>query len=145
MGGHTDPMFAVVAQAVVLLQFNAATRISVATLGQQSGLPPKELKRTLQSLACGKVRVLLKHPPKGRDVTESDEFEFNSGFTARMFRLRINSIQIKETRQEQAATNKRVARDRQYQLDAVIVRIMKTRKQLRHNELIAECMKQACH
>lgn len=36
----------------------------------------KEAKRTLQSLACGKVRVLQKHP-KGRDVNDSDTFTFN--------------------------------------------------------------------
>jgi cullin-4 len=36
----------------------------------------KELLRTLQSLACGKVRVLVKHP-KGRDVNPGDQFSFN--------------------------------------------------------------------
>lgn len=43
-----------------------------------------ELKRTLQSLACGKVRVLVKHP-KGRDVNESDSFSFNSVSPFRSF------------------------------------------------------------
>ena len=129
-------------QAVVLLRFNASTRLSLEAIVESTGLPLKEAKRTLQSLACGKVRVLLKHPAKGKEVKAGDVFEFNGAFTARMFRLRINAIQARETRQEAQNTNKRVARDRQYQLDAVIVRIMKTRKMLRHNELIGECMKQ---
>ena len=34
---------------------------------------------TLQSLACGKVRVLRKEP-KGRDVENEDVFFFESGF-----------------------------------------------------------------
>lgn len=37
----------------------------------------KELSRTLQSLACGKVRVLVKHP-KGKDINPGDQFSFNS-------------------------------------------------------------------
>jgi hypothetical protein len=37
----------------------------------------KELDRTLQSLACGKVRVLVKHP-KGKDINAGDQFSFNS-------------------------------------------------------------------
>ena len=36
----------------------------------------KELDRTLQSLACGKVRVLVKHP-KGKDINAGDQFSFN--------------------------------------------------------------------
>ncbi len=40
-------------------------------------LDPKEASRTLQSLACGKVRVLTKSP-KGREVATTDEFSFNS-------------------------------------------------------------------
>lgn len=47
---------------------------------------PKEAARTLQSLACGKVRVLQKHP-KGRDVDEGDQFSFNSVHLTSYFSL----------------------------------------------------------
>jgi cullin-4 len=56
----------------------------------------KEAKRTLQSLACGRVRVLIKHP-KGRDVNDSDEFSFNEEFRDDHYKLRVNAIQMKET------------------------------------------------
>lgn len=55
-----------------------------------------ELKRTLQSLACGKARVLHKSP-KGKDVEDGDKFEFNSEFANKLFRVKINQIQMKET------------------------------------------------
>ena len=55
-----------------------------------------ELRRTLQSLACGKVRVLQKSP-KGRDVEDSDAFLFNADFSNKLIRIKINSIQLKET------------------------------------------------
>ena len=55
-----------------------------------------ELRRTLQSLACGKKRVLKKQPP-GKDVHDDDVFLFNADFTDPAFRVHINSIQVKET------------------------------------------------
>lgn len=55
-----------------------------------------ELRRTLQSLACGKARVLLK-VPKGRDVEDGDKFVYNSDFKNKLFRIKINQIQMKET------------------------------------------------
>lgn len=44
--------------------------------------------------------------------------------------------------EEQKATEERVFQDRQYQIDAAIVRIMKMRKTLSHNLLITELYKQ---
>ncbi len=55
-----------------------------------------ELRRTLQSLACGKKRV-LKKLPAGKDVNDEDVFHFNLDFTDPQFRVHINSIQVKET------------------------------------------------
>lgn len=50
----------------------------------------------MQSLACGKARVLTK-VPKGRDVMDGDKFIFNEDFTNKLFRIKINQIQMKET------------------------------------------------
>lgn len=55
-----------------------------------------ELRRTLQSLACGKARVLTK-APRGREVQDDDHFSFNADFTNKLFRIKINQIQMKET------------------------------------------------
>lgn len=55
-----------------------------------------ELRRTLQSLACGKARVITKIP-KGRDIIDNDRFIFNSEFINKLFRIKINQIQLKET------------------------------------------------
>lgn len=49
---------------------------------------------------------------------------------------------MKETVEENQQTNERVFQDRQYQIDAAIVRIMKTRKSLSHNLLITELFQQ---
>ncbi|CAN0498909.1 unnamed protein product, partial [Ectocarpus sp. 12 AP-2014] len=55
---------------------------------------------------------------------------------------RINSIQLKETSEENEKTHEAVFRDRQYQVDAAIVRIMKARKNLAHTMLMSELFSQ---
>lgn len=39
-------------------------------------------------------RVLLKEP-RGRDVNDNDVFSVNAGYTSRLYRVRINAIQLK--------------------------------------------------
>lgn len=130
-------------QAVVLLLFNDVAdgdSLSYEQIKASVNLPDAEVKRTLQSLACAKYKVLTKNP-KGRDVNETDTFTFNAKFTDDRFRLKINQIQLKETKEENKETHKRVAADRHYETQAAIVRIMKARKKIGHNELIVEVIK----
>lgn len=95
------------------------------------------MKRTLQSLACAKYRVLSKHP-KGKDVNSSDQFSYNANFSDKQLRIKINQVQLKETKEETKTTHERVAADRHFETQAAIVRIMKSRKTLSHAELISE-------
>lgn len=56
----------------------------------------EELRRTVQSLACGKARVIQK-VPRSKDVNPGDKFVFNREFTHQLYRIKINQIQLKET------------------------------------------------
>jgi Cullin protein neddylation domain len=56
-------------------------------------------------------------------------------------RIKINQIQLKETKEENKSTHERVAADRHYETQAAIVRIMKSRKAITHAELVAEVIK----
>lgn len=130
-------------QAVVLLLFNdvrASESLTYQTIKSATNLPDAEVKRTLQSLACAKYKVLTK-TPKGREVNDTDSFAFNEKFTDNRFRVKINQIQLKETKEENKETHQRVAADRHYETQAAIVRIMKSRKKIGHNELIVEVIK----
>ncbi|KAG6423595.1 hypothetical protein SASPL_113996 [Salvia splendens] len=128
-------------QTVVLMLFNDAQNLCFQDIKESTGIEDKELRRTLQSLACGKVRVLQKIP-KGKDIDDDDSFVFNDQFTAPLYRIKVNAIQMKETVEENTSTTERVFQDRQYQVDAAIVRIMKTRKVLSHTLLITELFQQ---
>ncbi|KAF9774096.1 hypothetical protein IL306_007929 [Fusarium sp. DS 682] len=127
-------------QAVVLMMFNSVPTdgfLAYEQIATGTGLSGGDLDRTLQSLACGKARVLTKHP-KGRDVKPTDTFTFNKAFTDPKYRVKINQIQLKETKEENRATHERIAQDRRFETQAAIVRIMKSRKSMGHSELVAE-------
>ncbi|KAL1889358.1 hypothetical protein Cpir12675_005821 [Ceratocystis pirilliformis] len=129
-------------QASILLLFNEVPDgqdgfITYSRIAEESKLDEAELKRTLQSLACGKFRVLTKHP-KGREVEATDTFTINSGFSDPKFKIKINQIQLRETAQENKKIHERIVLDRRLETQAAIVRIMKSRKRISHSVLVAE-------
>jgi cullin-4 len=128
-------------QAAVLMTFQEVDSMSFKDILIATGIEDSELRRTLQSLACGRERVLVKEP-RGKDVNDDDVFVFNSEYTSKQYRVKINAIQMKETADDSKKTNEMVMQDRQHQIDAAIVRIMKTRKTLSHKLLMNELMTQ---
>ena len=85
--------------------------------------------------------MLLKEP-KGKEIEDEDVLSFNADYTSKQYRVKINAIQMKETADDSKKTNEMVMQDRQHQIDAAVVRIMKTRKTLSHKLLMAELMTQ---
>lgn len=137
---------------VVLLLFDTDTDagegqasqkpIAYNTIKSTTNIPDQDLKRTLQSLACAKYKILLKEP-KGRDVNEGDRFAFNENFTCPLARIKIATIAARvETQQERKETNEKVEEERKNQVEACIVRVMKDRKTMSHNELVNEVVRQ---
>lgn len=79
-----------------------------------------DLQRTLQSLACGKFRVLTK-TPKGRDVNATDTFAFNDNFTCPLARIKIMQVASKvETPKEREETQGQVDEERKHQVEVKV-------------------------
>ncbi|TXT15801.1 hypothetical protein VHUM_00304 [Vanrija humicola] len=127
---------------VVLLLFEDVKddeTLSYNDIKSATGLADADLQRTLQSLACAKFRVLTK-TPKGRDVNPTDVFSFNDAFTSPLARIKIMQVASSkvETPKERQETQEMVDEERRHQIEACIVRIMKNRKTMSHNDLISE-------
>ena len=85
-------------------------------------IPDNDLARSLQSLACGKFRILTKHP-KGREVGPNDQFSFNAAFTCPLAKIKIQTIVGKvENNEERAETQERVDEERKHQIEVGPVR-----------------------
>lgn len=127
---------------VVLLLFNTSESLSWQDIKSQTHIADQDLKRTLQSLACAKYKILNKSS-KGRDISPDDMFTFNEDFTCNLARIKIQALASKvETEGERKHTQDKVDEERKHQIEAAIVRIMKDRKTMEHNLLIAEVTKQ---
>lgn len=124
-------------QAAALLLFNASDRLSYSDIKTQLNLADEDVVRLLQSLSCAKYKILTKEP-SSKTVSETDQFQFNSKFTDRMRRIRIPLPPVDERKKVVEDVDK----DRRYAIDASIVRIMKSRKVLGHQQLVMECVEQ---
>ncbi|KAL7198907.1 hypothetical protein ACSBR2_021240 [Camellia fascicularis] len=124
-------------QAAALLLFNASDRLSYSEIKTQLNLADDDLVRLLQSLSCAKYKILNKEP-HSKTVSPNDYFEFNPKFTDRMRRIRIPLPPVDERKKVVEDVDK----DRRYAIDASIVRIMKSRKVLGHQQLVMECVEQ---
>ena len=77
------------------------------------------------------------------ELADDDTLALNVAFAHPKFRLKIPTIQAKEVaEQEHDKVEEALFRDRQYQVDAAVVRIMKARKSLSHNLLLSELLAQ---
>ncbi|KAJ3257177.1 hypothetical protein HK103_004875 [Boothiomyces macroporosus] len=103
--------------------------VPFSVIAEGSGIPPKELVRTLQTLS----------------LAQDDTFQFNTQFTSPLSKIKILTISSAENatdKQERQQTLDKVNEDRKHQIEASIVRIMKSRKTLEHNVLVSQVIGQ---
>ncbi|KAL5759545.1 hypothetical protein ACOSQ2_018383 [Xanthoceras sorbifolium] len=130
-------------QMCVLMLFNNADRLSYKEIEQATGIPASDLKRCLQSLACVKGKNVLRKEPMSKDIGEDDAFFVNDKFSSKFYKVKIGTVVAqKESEPEKQETRQRVEEDRKPQIEAAIVRIMKSRRVLDHNNIITEVTKQ---
>ncbi|KAL3511134.1 hypothetical protein ACH5RR_030535 [Cinchona calisaya] len=130
-------------QMCVLMLFNSADRLSYKEIEQATEIPSSDLRRCLQSLACVKGKHVLWKEPMSKDIGEEDAFFVNDKFSSKFYKVKIGTVVAqKESEPEKQETRQRVEEDRKPQIEAAIVRIMKSRRVLDHNNIIAEVTKQ---
>jgi len=74
-------------------------------------------------------------PP--RSVGDDDVFELNRSYSHKLYRVSVQQISPQEEQDEERGVEKRLFEDRQHEVDAAIVRIMKGKKVCGHSELLA--------
>lgn len=130
-------------QMCVLMLFNNADRLNYRDIEQATEIPAVDLKRCLQSLACVKGRNVLRKEPMSKEIAEDDAFFFNDKFTSKLYKVKIGTVVAqRESEPENQETRQRVEEDRKPQIEAAIVRIMKARRVLDHNNIVTEVTKQ---
>jgi len=132
-------------QMVILLCFNSADQLTYQQIKQETCIPEAELTRALLSLSEVKPnqRILLRCS-ESRNISPTDIFSVNQSFSSSSTRVKLEQAQVwlGETETVRRETGKKVDKDRRHEIEACIVRIMKSRKQMHHDALISEVVEQ---
>ncbi|XP_039644888.1 cullin-3b [Perca fluviatilis] len=129
-------------QMTILMLFNNRDKSIFEEIQQETDIPERELVRALQSLACGKPtqRVLTKEP-KSKEIENGHVFLVFFYLFSFVVHYLVAAKQG-ESDPERKETRQKVDDDRKHEIEAAIVRIMKSRKKMQHNVLVAEVTQQ---
>lgn len=128
-------------QIAILLPYNNANEYTIEQLREITALEDSMLNNSLSILL--KARILIQNQAGLACGADGTSYKFNPDFKNKKLRLNLNVPLKAETKKESDDTQKAVEDDRKVFLQAVIVRIMKARKELKHVHLVQETIDQA--
>ncbi|CAH0478452.1 unnamed protein product [Peronospora belbahrii] len=118
-------------QILVLLQFNTATEIARSDMVRLTNIPEKDCTHHMASLV--KLKLLTSN-----GAIENPTYAINFGFTSRKLRLSAVPNTPVESPKTVKVTPREVAEDRKMSLQAAIVRVLKTRRDIHQAQLVNE-------
>ncbi|KAH6634455.1 Cullin [Chaetomium sp. MPI-SDFR-AT-0129] len=129
-------------QMAILLLFNEKDKNTYEELSSTTQLNNEALDPSLGILLKAKVLNLDTSGGSASKVGPGAVFALNYDFKSKKYRVNLNVGMKAETKQEEAETNKTIEEDRKLLLQSAIVRIMKARKRMKHQQLVSETINQ---
>jgi len=129
-------------QMMILLVFNTTKIVTCKQILERLAVPKQDIAHHLLSLCHPKVAVLLKKPG-GKALDDTDQFMINPKYTNKLLKVQIPLMApVRAESDVSDDGDKIIELQRRHQIDAGVVRIMKTRKQMKHPLLVAEVIAQ---
>lgn len=133
---------------IVLMLFNdipTGQGLSFEELQAETNISVNDLIKTLSSLSMVPKWRVLKKEPGSKEILRTDTFFYNENFSSQFVKIKIGAVigsNKLETAEERKVTQDRVDAERGQAIEAAIVRIMKQRKNLAHQQLMTETLQQ---
>jgi len=124
-------------QAIILLLFTKDENHDISFIQNATGLDMTLTKKLLATLSISKYKILKKSGEDGKTIEDDATFSPNDGFQCPHRKIKIPPPASEETHNKE-----RVEEDRSIAIEAAIVRIMKMRKTLSHQNLVSEVLSQ---
>jgi len=125
-------------QMAVLLMYNKEDSYTIEQIVESTQIKYETLLQVLGILL--KCRLLV--TDDGENLKNESVIRLFKEYKNKKLRVNINVPMKSEQKQEQEQTHKTIEEDRNLLIQACIVRIMKMRKVMKHQNLLAECLAQ---
>lgn len=120
-------------QIVILLQFNSSPSRTVLQLQESTQINMEIMMQNLKILL--KAKLFLS---SDQELKPDSKIELFTGYNNKNLRVNLNIPLKTDNKKELESTDKSIEESRKCEIQAAIVRIMKIRKVLKHQQLIAE-------
>nr|POF02094.1 cullin-1 [Quercus suber] len=126
-------------QMAILLLFNDSDEVSYDDIAETTKLQKETLDPSLGIFV--KAKVITPNPANATPGSGTS-YILNHGFKNKKLKINLNIAIKAEQKQEAEETHKTIEEDRKMLMQSAIVRIMKSRKTMKHNQLVAETIAQ---
>ncbi|KAF2010315.1 cullin-2 [Aaosphaeria arxii CBS 175.79] len=139
-GTKVSPTFQVSTyQLAILLLFNDSDTVSYDEIAEATKLLKETLDPSIGVFVKAKVLIA---EPEGAKTEKGTVYKLNTGFKTKKIKVNLNIGIKSEQKQEVEDTHKTIEEDRKLLMQSAIVRIMKSRKKMKHQQLVSETIQQ---
>ncbi|KAF2860438.1 Cullin-domain-containing protein [Piedraia hortae CBS 480.64] len=126
-------------QMAILLLFNDSLTVSYDHMLEATDLQKETLDPSIAIMVKAKVII---PQPEGATPKSGTEYKLNTAFKSKKLKINLNMAIKSEQKVEVEETHKTIEEDRKMLIQSAIVRIMKSRKKMKHSELVSDAIGQ---
>lgn len=121
--------------------FNKSSSFTIEQIIEETKLTERTIKALIVHFFNPKCKLFNK-ASKGKTFDDNELITLNLSFQSNSFRVDYFPKKVKKVQEFSEKDEEAIKNERKHIIDSVIVRIAKARRVIKHNELIAEVIKQ---